>query len=288
MWSSAFKTLDKVVLSRYELLCLGASTHDLTRAVRAGQLIRARRDHYLLPGTDTHLIEAVRVGGRLACVSALDAVGIFAYDSSKTHVHMARTMSRSRSPKNRRVPLTRGNRFGCKLHWKPLIDEATEHSVGVRDALIQSLRCQQPVHALASLDNALHLGAIADDDLGEIFANAPNRVQHLRRLVDSRAESGQETVLRMIIREAGYEYEPQVTFPDIGRVDFVVDGRLVVEADSRSAHDGWEHHVRDRGRDLQLATLGYMSLRPAYQHSMNHPALVRHALENLLSGSRPA
>lgn len=282
MWSSAFEALGKVVLSRSDLLGLGASTHDLTLAVRTGQLIRARRDHYVLPGTNRHLVEAVRVGGRLACVSALDAIGIFAFDAGNTHLHLVRTMSRSRSPRNRRVPLTRSNRHGSKLHWRPIIDEASEHSVSVRDALIQTLRCQKPLHALASLDNALHLGAIEEGDLAEIFANAPNRVQRLRDLIDSRAESGQETMLRMIIRETGLPFEPQVTFPDIGRVDFVVAGRLVVEADSRLAHDGWENHVRDRGRDLALATLGYMSLRPAYQHTMNHPDLVRRAILSIL------
>jgi very-short-patch-repair endonuclease len=235
------------------------------------------------------LVEAVRVGGKLACVSALNRVGIFAFDASRTHLHLDRTMSRSRSPRDRFVALTPFNRFGTQLHWSPLVgDDFSEHAVGVRDALIQSLRCQQPIHALASLDNALHLAAISEDDLAEIFANSPNRVQYLRRLIDPRAESGQETVLRTIIQQTGYSVEPQVEFPTIGRVDFVVGGSLVVEADSRLAHDGWEAHVRDRRRDLALATLGYMSLRPAYQHTMNHPELVRDAIIALLANRRLA
>jgi very-short-patch-repair endonuclease len=289
VWDSAFEALGKIVLSRAELMKLGATTHDLTFAVRARQLIRARRDHYVLPGTDTHLVEAVRVGGKLACVSALAAAGLFAFDPSKTHLHLDRTMSRSRSPRDRFVPLTPSNRFGTQLHWSPLIgDDASEYAVGIRDALVQSLRCQQPLDALASLDSALHSRAISEQDLAEIFANAPNRVRHLQDLVDARAESGQETMLRAVIRDTGYDFEPQVNFPEIGRVDFLVDGALVVEADSRLAHEGWEAHVRDRGRDLALAALGYMSLRPAYQHTMNHPELVREAIAALLSRRRLA
>lgn len=288
-WDSAFEAYGKRVLSRAELLVFGASTAGLTAAVRGGHLIRARRDHYLLPNTNRHIVEAIRVGGRLACVSALNAAGIFALDSSKTHVHLAHTMSRSRSPQDRRVPLTKANRGGTRLHWRPLIEnDGTEFSVGIRDALAQSLRCQQPVHALASIDNALNLGRITEGDLGVVFGDAPSRLRHLRAQVDGRAESGQETVLRRIIAEAGLGFEPQVTFRGVGRVDFVVAGCLVVEADSREAHDGWEKHIADRGRDLALAGLGYMSLRPAYQHTMQHPAFVRDAILKLVADRRPS
>lgn len=288
-WTYAFSAYNKLVLSRAELFALGASPLSLTSAVRGGQLIRARRDHYLLPDADRHLVEAVRIGGRLACVSALAAVDVFAGENAKTHVHMNRTMSRSRSPKDRFIPLTKSNRDGVRLHWRPLMaDDGTEFMVGIRDALVQVLRCQQPVHALASIDSALHLGFIESGDLTSIFAAAPGRVAHLRTQVDGRAESGQETMLRRIIADAGLQYDVQVLFESIGRVDFVVEGCLVVEADSRMAHDGWEKHVRDRGRDLALARVGYMSLRPAYQHTMANPGLVREAILNLVATRRPS
>ncbi|HEX4443506.1 MAG TPA: hypothetical protein VHZ81_08020 [Galbitalea sp.] len=270
-------------------MSLGATTFGLTAAVRGGHLVRARRDHYVLPGTDHHLVEAVRIGGRLACVSALSSMGIFAFDASRTHVHMDHSMSRSRSPKDRFIPLTPFNRHGVQLHWHPLIDDnATEFSVGIIDALAQSLRCQEPGHALASIDNALHLGRIEEGDLSAIFAKAPERVCHLRELVDGSAESGQETMLRLIIGSTGHSCESQVSFEGIGRVDFVVAGCLVVEADSRTAHDGWEKHVSDRGRDLALARLGYMTLRPAYQHTMQRPELVAGAIAKLVSDRQRA
>jgi very-short-patch-repair endonuclease len=169
-----------------------------------------------------------------------------------------------------------------------MADDGTEFMVGIRDALVQVLRCQQTVHALASIDSALHLGFIEAGDLTSIFAAAPGRVAHLRTQVDGRAESGQETMLRRIIADAGLQYDVQVLFESIGRVDFVVEGCLVVEADSRMAHDGWEKHVRDRGRDLALARVGYMSLRPAYQHTMANPGLVREAILNLVATRRPS
>jgi very-short-patch-repair endonuclease len=48
----------------------------------------------------------------------------------------------------------------------------------------------------------------------------------------------------------------------VGRVDFVVEGWLVIECDSRAHHGGWEAQVADRRRDLALAALGYASIRP--------------------------
>jgi very-short-patch-repair endonuclease len=284
-WHEVFEAQQRLILSSTELISFGATSHGLTVAVRGRHLIRARRDHYALPGTDQQILAAVRFGGRIGCVSALNAAGIFAYDASDTHIHMDESMSRSRRPRNRLVSLTPRNRDGCDLHWWPLFDEdhGCEYAVGTPDALAQSLRCQKPWHALASLDNALFLGMIEAGDLRQIFASIPSRLHYLMPLVDGRAEAGQETVLRMIVREAGLNYELQVWIPGVGRVDMLVEGCVVVEADSRLAHDGWEKHVEDRRRDLVLASQGYMSLRPAYQHTMHSPGLVRDAIVNLVA-----
>jgi hypothetical protein len=77
-----------------------------------------------------------------------------------------------------------------------------------------------------------------------------------------------------------------VTVPEVGRVDLIVEGCLALEADSRLAHDGWERHVHDRRRDLLLARNQFMSLRPAYQHTMFEPDLVRASVLGLLQQSR--
>jgi hypothetical protein len=180
--------------------------------------------------------------------------------------------------------LTEFNRGGIELHWLPELaeQESEAHRVSLIDALLESLYCQHPWHTLASIDNALHQRLITRDDLDAVFHYAPSRLGVLEPLIDERAESGQETVLRMIVRETGLPYELQVSFPDAGRVDILVAGCLVLEADSRAFHDGWEAHVRDRGRDLVFASMGLASLRPAYQHTMHRPALVKRAIEGLV------
>jgi very-short-patch-repair endonuclease len=286
-FEEVFDTHHGLILRSADLIAFGATSHVLTSAVRDGRLIRPRRDHHVLPTIDRHILQSVRVGGRLGCVSALSNLGIFTFDNARTHIHMLESMSRTRSPGSRVVPLTKYNRDGCILHWWPLSDEegASSHTVGAIDALAQSLRCQDFRYAVASLDNALFLGRIDEADLGRIFAGVPQRYHPLKEQIDGRAEAGQESVLRMIVRETGAHCELQVSIGGVGRVDLLVEGCLVLEADSRLAHEGWERHVADRGRDLVLAAQGYMSLRPAYQHTMNSPQLVREAVLNLLAAA---
>jgi very-short-patch-repair endonuclease len=283
----AFMSTGQIVLSSRELLRFGATSHRLTSAVRDGLLIRVRRDHYVHPGTDPAVVAAVRVGGRLTCVSLLRACNVFVTEDSRLHIHMPVSMSRSRSPHNSRVPLGPTNRSGVVLHWSRPFDEyaSARGSVSLLDALAQAIECQEPWHALASIDSALHQHLIASWQLDDVFARLPARLAYLRELVDSRAEAGQETVLRMLVRELGLDYEIQVTVPAVGRVDILVEGRLVLEADSRLAHHAWEQHVEDRRRDLALASQGLMSLRPTYEHTMRNPALVKAAISGLLPGS---
>ena len=284
-WIEVFESGLRIA-SRHQLLAVGATGAGLTSAVRAGTLIRVRRDHYALPGTHPHIVKAVRVGGRLACISALRDAGVFGFDHMYPHIHMRRQASRSRSPSSRR-PLTQHNREGVQLHWRPLLDpQCNEYRVGFVDALIQAVSCQHPWYAIASLDNALFLGKIDEVDLSTIFAHLPHRLQPLQDQVDRRSEAGQESVLRCAMRAAGIEPELQVAIAGVGRVDFLVENRLVVEADSRLAHDGWEFHVRDRDRDIDLARQGYMSLRPAYNRNMFTTYEVVEAIVNLLAATR--
>jgi len=284
-WDEVFGLFGEAVLSRADLMAAGIRGRELTIGVRSGSLVRLRRDHYCLPQLDRAAQEAVRVGGKLGCVSALKQYGVFAYGARHTHVQVDPFASRLRSPAPEWARLTEFNRGGIELHWLPELaeQESEAHRVSIMDALLESLYCQHPWHTLASIDNALHQGLITRDDLDAVFHYAPSRLARLEPLIDARAESGQETVLRMIVHETGLPYELQVWFSDVGRVDILVAGCLVLEADSRAFHDGWEAHVRDRGRDLAFATMGLASLRPAYQHTMHRPALVKSAIEGLVN-----
>lgn len=285
---TSFLSLDfgpKRIVHRRDLLSAGMSGAQITLAVRSQSLLRVRRDHYALPGTDRHTLEAVCVGGRLACVSAANELGIFAFDAQFTHLHVEREGSRLRAPHSRFVPLADAQRNGVELHWWPLLDreDGTEYCVGARDALAQIIQCQPRNFALAALDTALHEGRISADDIPEIFAHVPDRYRSLRRRIDARSDAGQETVLRQLIIDSGLRCDIQVRIAGVGRVDLLVEGCVVVEADSNKFHKSWSDHIRDRTRDRRLAERGYPSLRVLYQDIMFGPDEVIAAIRTLVS-----
>ena len=215
------------------------------------------------------------VGGRLACVSVLARIGVFVLSNDTVHVHLPRSASRLRDTGQR-----------VRLHWASLCREPHPRSarVEVMDALIQSTNCQSPRAAVATLDSALHLRLIDESDLDEIFAHVAPRRRLLRRHVDGRAESGPETLVRLIARALGFDVQLQVVIGGVGRVDLVLDGWLVVECDSEAHHGGWAAQKRDRRRDLALAALGYATLRPIAEDILYHPEVVVAALRGLRDG----
>ena len=73
----------------------------------------------------------------------------------------------------------------------------------------------------------------------------------------------------------------------VGRVDFVVDGFLIIECDSRQFHEGWEKQRADRRRDLAAAARGYFTLRVLAEDLLHPPEAVEEAVRGLL-GARAA
>jgi very-short-patch-repair endonuclease len=199
-----------------------------------------------------------------------------------------------RSPLDARRTLEpRGSR-SATLHWKPLLRGVASWAacVDVLDALAQSVTCQDPRAAVATLDSALHLGLVTMAQLAEMFRTLPLKYSVLLGLVDSRAESGPETLMRLMLRALGCHVELQVVIPGVGRVDLLVDGWLVIECDSDAHHSGRDAHRNDRSRDLALAALGYTSLRPMAADIMWRREAVLAAVRGLLaarsSGKPPA
>jgi len=284
-WELLFQESNRSVIETADLTAAGATWRSLKAAVDNGYLLRGRRGHYTLPHADRHIVEAVRVGGRLGCISAAANLSIFALDASRAHIHLDHNVSRMRAPQNRFRRLTEATRNGIELHWGRLLapGDGTEFRIGLVDALIQIFRCQQPRFALASLDNALHLSLVSQSAIAQIFEALPAELQWLRCWVDPRSESGQETVLRFIVRLHGLQFEIQVAISGVGRVDMLIEGCLVVEADSRQFHDGWEAHLRDRTRDCDLAGMSYMSYRAIHRDIFYHPERVIAAITGLLA-----
>lgn len=275
-------------MTRAELVSGGMTARGIRDAVAHGELIRARRNHYLPGDAPQSVVRAARVGGRLTCLSLLQELGVFVFANNALHVHVPTYGGRLASPRSRRrrLPPRRWRRE--RIHWHALVrpEDATTTCVGILDALAQALRCQAPRFAIASIDSALNKRLLSPADLDDLFAALPARYDVLKPLVDGRCESGPETLVRLMLRSLGVHAEPQVVFDGIGRVDFVVDGWLVIECDSREFHDSWKQQVDDRERDLRLAGRGYPTLRLLASDILYRSDVVLAAIRGILNSRR--
>ena len=267
----ALAMVGEPVATRRQLVRVGAAPHELTAAVRSGALMRVRRGYYALPDLEPQLMHAVRIGGRLGCVSAARRLGIWAAVPQFAHVAMRHEASRMRSPKDRFAGLTVENLDGCELHWwrLPRALRPNLHTVGSAEALAHIARCQPRELAVASFDSALNQGFVGPLELDAIFGVLPGKLHYLRDEVDGRCMSGIETLVRLMLVDAGIEFRLQVEFRGVGTVDFVVAGCVVVETDGRLGHVDQTSQLRDYRRDAALIRLGFAVVRLSYAQVMS-------------------
>lgn len=240
------------IFTRSELTAMGFTSHTIRSAVADGVLRRLRRDRYARPHVREDIAEAVRIGGRLSCTSLLAALGIFVHVRNGLHVHVAPGTSRIRSP----------HATSTVLHWHGWSQSTCpSHVSPVADALAQAIRCQRPRASVATVDSVLHHGLLTREEVEEVFGRLPRRFDAVLALVDPSAASGPETFVRLMLRSLGLAFETQVWIRGVGYVDFLVEGWLIIECDSREFHGGWEAQVRDRQRDAAAAMTGHITLR---------------------------
>lgn len=263
----------QTVFTLAELISSGSTRRQVAAMVRHGTLVHVRRDRYALASTPREVVEAVRIGGRLSCLSLLTLLGVFVHRCAEIHVLVTPGTSRLRMPTERAV----------RLHWtvgpgrQPRL-----HVARFTDAVAHAVRCQPPRAALATLDSVLHHGLMSLEQLATVFARLPARYGPLLALVDPSAASGPETYMRLILRAMGVQFETQVHLEGVGYVDFVVDGWLVIECDSREFHQGWDKQVADRARDIAAAGLGYVTVRPLAKDILGDQRAVRQTLEQII------
>lgn len=231
--------------STESLRARGVGKKHLAELVRFGALVRIRRGRFADSSATADEVEAVRVGGVLGCVSALRRYGVWVSRRSGVHVHLPPNSSRLRSG-------------GSVRHWCTTVHPGDLARVSMLDALLVAMICQSLLDAVASVDSALHLGLVRMSDLRAHCHDARRR--RILDLADRRAESGLETLIRVALVILGLRVEIQVVVDGTGRVDILVEGCVVVEADGAAFHSGPRKHV-DYVRDAAATTAGKRALR---------------------------
>lgn len=252
------------VVERATLIQAGFSSYAIGRARHSGSIFRVRRAWFAIPDAHPELVQAVRVGGALSCVSVLRHRGVWLPDDLRVHVAVPRTASRLRSPHSPSVRLAE-DRSGVVVHWSPAGVRPSAPTDRIAAGLAHATTCLAPEFAIAAVDSALNLALTGLDELTAAFAQFPARSRAMLRLVDVGSQSGLETIVRLRLRSLRVRYASQVPIGNVGRVDLLVGDRLVIELDGRAFHATGESFESDRRRDLELQRLGYRIIRLSYR-----------------------
>lgn len=258
----------------HELLAFGATSRSLTGAVRAGILIRPRQGWYAPAGTSDEIIRAIRVGGRLASVSAAASYGLAVPHRYPLHVQVPRVASRLRTEHDRFVRLSDSPGHSTVIHRgrvSPPTSE-TRWCVSLLDCLVQVASTEDEDDAIACLDSALRHGRVDEIDLELIRRRLPLRRRHITSRVDGRSDSYPESIARCRLARDGIAAEPQVGVLGERWIDLLVGDRLALEIDGAGKYskDATPEEVArrvdaDRQRDAFLEALGYHVIRLSYE-----------------------
>ncbi len=230
----------------------GASRRDLARAVASETILRVREGVYALPGPDALAREAAAHGGEIACTSALRRRGVWVLDEEAAlHVWVGR----------------HGRRFAhercrCVTHQDDGVSAFGE--VSVTRALVQLASCLGDEAFFAAFESAWRLGLIGVTERAEVRAGLRAGQRWLVDIARGDADSGLESLLRLRLLRLGISLDCQVRIDTVGRVDFVIDGVLILEADGRDGHAKEAERHKDLVRDARAAAAGYASLRFDY------------------------
>lgn len=241
----------------YEIYADGLGRGAIRTALEAGDIFRVRQGWYAVPGAPTDAIRAVRVGGLLTCTSGLRAIGCWDLGDRDLHVAVPPTSGRLRRPDDKWARLAEHD-DAVRVHWRAH-DGDNRFVLPVLECFRDALACVSDENLIVLADSYLHLNKEARRSWTTHVANLGERASVLL-MADGICESGTETTFFWRMRTLAPRR--QVVIAGIGRVDFIIGERLVVEI------DGAEHHVgrfeADRRRDALLSQRGYRVLRFSY------------------------
>lgn len=250
---------------RRQLEQLGHPARSIRAAIASRTLRAVARSWVATPSARPDAMRAVELRGTLGGASALASYGIWVPHEVPLCVATPHSASR--------LPALRGTEWRLRIPGSGAAKAIDPHSPQWRarlgDALLQHARCcLDDDQIVASFDSALHSGAVSREWLLAMSEVMPRRLRRLLTRVDARAESGLETLLRLAFEREGWSVEPQVRIDGVGRVDLVINGWLVIEADGKAWHDDPKSAQRDRLRNATLVLRGYRWHRFGYEQVM--------------------
>lgn len=251
----------------------------LTRAVATGVVHRIGRGTYTLPAQPAVMPDAVyrlavvgalrrrRNRRREAAVSGAAAAlwGLPLYDVPFGRIDVAGDTQYLRRHGRLWLRPWPGGSDRCEVDGVGVVDVA---SACVTTAADNGLSA-----GLTAMDAAQHRGLVGAADLDQAVQRLASLdgisiARACLPLTDANCESVGETRTRMILQRNDFDFLSQVWIDDsagsVGRVDFLVGGRVVIEFDGAQKYaglDGKEALVAEKRREDRLRALGYRVVR---------------------------
>ncbi|WBU38905.1 endonuclease domain-containing protein [Homoserinibacter sp. YIM 151385] len=153
------------------------------------------------------------------------------------------------------------------VHWS---GSTTRGIQSVPDCLVSMASCAPKADFFAAMESAILSRVLPASARADVVSRIPGRLRRVAIRTGAESESGTESLLKLAMIERRIPFRQQVPIDGVGRVDFVIGERLIVEADSREYHSD---AYRDRRRDAEASIAGYRTLRFMYGqvvHELSH------------------
>lgn len=275
-----------------DLRAAGLGGRAIASAVASGGIERVRTGHYVTPDLAAEAKRAIRVGGRITCVSAAAAMGLRVLTApDRLHVEVHEHDSRFRRPNDPKQRLRAmaqrtqpespkaqsPNAKDTKVPPEVRFHWAGSASAGgawtpLLDVLAETLGCLPEIEALCIIDSARefvewapHLQRLDDASFAELSWRLPRRHREIALRSSALSQSVGETVARERFRQAGITATPQAPLRGGYRADLLIGDRLIIECEGYDAHGDVKAFHRDRERAAWLRACGYTVLN--FSHS---------------------
>jgi very-short-patch-repair endonuclease len=278
------------LIGHLQLVALGLSRQAIQRRVRAGRLHRVHQGVYAVGHKRLtqrgRWMAAVLAGGEDAVLSHRSAAALWQILPARNPIHVA-------------SPIKRRNRDGIEFHTQSLqFDEVTEHD-GIRVTTVArtlvDIAATEPTQFERAFNEAEFRRLYDETGLLTILSRNPSRRGAAAiRAVTAGAFAGitREELEHRFLALVDKERLPRPelnTDLELASGRWIQpdclwrDARLIVELDSRAAHDTTSRFDSDRERDRVLALAGWTVVRVTWKHVTSQPDRLAADLRELIA-----
>lgn len=257
--------------TRAELVAAGLSRRTIDAAFRS--FPKPRRGVIASPNLPAQAMEALRLGGVLTCASAAEQNGLWLLNRP-SKLHLLTTNGRRLSPSKYRIVRHRGT-------------PASLLSASIDDVCFHAATCLPPLDAAIIIESTVISGKVSLQTLATRLDARGGRARKVMALVRGIADSPVEVVVREGLLRRRIAFQEQVTVREVGRVDFLIEGWLIVEVDGWAWHgnrDAWQNDAR---RAQSAAIRGIQTLRFTASDVLYRTGNVFNTIEGVLRTNQP-